>query len=120
MALAHKAAVRENAGACEGGRCCFGLHCLKLGVAFASLYLLCAALAAAVPRAYIYLGGVMSHGMLYINTATASSADYAAAAAKMDLSLPTLLVGTLAWLLAGYLLSCLICYAHKGCCGGKK
>ena len=114
MAVSRKVPEKGKAAYCGPMHGCFGTHCLKLGIAFASLYLLCAALAAIVPRAYIYLGGVMTHGMLFVNTATASTADYAAAAAKMDLSIPTLVVGTLAWLLAGYLLSCLLCYAHKG------
>ncbi len=103
---------------CDHG--CFGWHCLKLGIALASLYLLCALLAFAAPNTYVYLAGVMTHGMLYVNTATASAADYAAAAARIDLTLPTLVVGTVAWLVTGYLAACLLCYSHKMTCCNKE
>ncbi len=113
MAFSRKVPAKENAPCYEPTRGCFGMHCFKLGAAFASLYLLVAILAALAPKAYVYLMGVMSHGMLYVNTATANAADYAAAASRIDVSIPTLLVGAIAWLLAGYLLSCLLCYSSK-------
>ncbi len=111
---------QEDGHVCGHGHGCFGWHCLKLGIALASLYLLCALFAYAFPETYVYLAGVMTHGMLYVNTATASAADYAAAAARIDLSLPTILVGTLAWLVVGYLASCLLCYSHKMTCCNKE
>ncbi len=123
MAVSRKSVKASPAmGHHHGGLCshnCFGVHCLKLGAAFAGLYLLCALLAWLSPLAYLYLLGTMTHGSMGV-TFESNSTELAESVSKLDLSGQTLFVGTLAWLLAGYLLSCLICYSKKvlGCeCG---
>ncbi|MFQ5406702.1 MAG: hypothetical protein ACE5DI_06120 [Candidatus Micrarchaeia archaeon] len=85
-------------------RSCFGINCLKIGLALGAFYLIDVVFARVLPDAYGYLVNSMTLGIL-------GSKEQIIAAS--NILLPEIIVGTIAWILTGYLFACLLCYSWK-------